>query len=77
MFSTLTERGAAATLDALARGANDYVTKPSGGTPDLTPERVREELIRKIKSLCAVRPGREVGASPPLPLSAAAVQVRD
>ena len=29
MFSTLTERGAAATLDALALGASDYVTKPS------------------------------------------------
>jgi len=32
MFSTLTERGAVATLDALARGASDYVTKPSGET---------------------------------------------
>ena len=29
MFSTLTERGAAATLDALALGASDYVTKPA------------------------------------------------
>jgi two-component system, chemotaxis family, protein-glutamate methylesterase/glutaminase len=29
MFSTLTERGAAATLDALALGASDYATKPS------------------------------------------------
>src|SRR5271154_6199136 len=29
MFSSLTERGAAATLEALARGASDYVTKPS------------------------------------------------
>ncbi|MGQ0843547.1 MAG: chemotaxis-specific protein-glutamate methyltransferase CheB [Sporichthyaceae bacterium] len=29
MFSTLTSRGASATLDALALGANDYVTKPS------------------------------------------------
>ncbi|WP_278257159.1 response regulator [Nocardioides convexus] len=29
MFSTLTERGATATLDALSRGASDYVTKPS------------------------------------------------
>ena len=28
MFSTLTERGATATLDALALGASDYVTKP-------------------------------------------------
>ena len=29
MFSTMTERGAAITLDALALGASDYVTKPS------------------------------------------------
>jgi len=56
MFSTLTERGAAATLDALARGASDYVTKPSHCEFSERPyERVREELIRKIKSLCAER----------------------
>src|SRR5260221_10184796 len=29
MFSTLTERGAAVTLDALTLGASEYVTKPS------------------------------------------------
>src|SRR5262249_18762919 len=29
MFSTLTERGAGATLEALSCGASDYVTKPS------------------------------------------------
>ena len=28
MFSTLTERGASATIDALSAGASDYVTKP-------------------------------------------------
>jgi two-component system chemotaxis response regulator CheB len=56
MFSTLTERGAAATLDALARGASDYVTKPSHSEGSVTSrERVRDELIRKIKSWCAVR----------------------
>jgi len=56
MFSTLTEHGAAATLDALARGASDYVTKPSHCEFSERPyERVREELIRKIKSLCAER----------------------
>ena len=58
MFSTLTERGATATLDALARGASDYVTKPSnrgGGDRNDTTLGVREELIRKIKSLCAAR----------------------
>ena len=55
MFSTLTERGATATLDALARGASDYVTKPSHERAGVSRERVREELIRKIKSLCVVR----------------------
>jgi len=56
MFSSLTERGAAATLDALARGASDYVTKAaSASTPEDARVRVRDELIPKIKSLCAVR----------------------
>ncbi|MGA8539542.1 MAG: chemotaxis response regulator protein-glutamate methylesterase [Terriglobales bacterium] len=55
MFSTLTERGAAATLDALARGASDYVTKPSHEGAEVSQERVRDELLRKIKSLCAAR----------------------
>ena len=29
MFSTLTERGASTTIDALTLGASDYVTKPA------------------------------------------------
>jgi len=68
MFSALTERGATATLNALARGASDYVTKPSaGGSSEFSPERVREELIRKIKSLCAARvPRPQPGALPVL-----------
>jgi two-component system, chemotaxis family, protein-glutamate methylesterase/glutaminase len=66
MFSTLTERGATATLDALARGASDYVTKPSAnGGPESSRERVRDELIRKIKSLCAVRVPQPKQAAPP------------
>src|SRR3954463_9343232 len=32
MFSSLTQKAAATTLDALARGAADYVAKPAGGT---------------------------------------------
>ncbi len=56
MFSTLTERGAMVTLDALARGASDYVAKPSPSeTSERSHERVRTELIRKIKCLCAER----------------------
>jgi two-component system chemotaxis response regulator CheB len=55
MFSTLTERGAGATLDALALGASDYATKPSNtGSPTVAIERIRVELIPKIKALCGV-----------------------
>jgi two-component system chemotaxis response regulator CheB len=54
MFSTLTERGAAATLDALALGASDYATKPSNmGSPSAAIDSVRQDLIPKIKALCA------------------------
>lgn len=53
MFSTLTERGGSATLEALSLGASDYVTKPSNvGSPAAAIERVRNELIPKIKALC-------------------------
>jgi two-component system chemotaxis response regulator CheB len=64
MFSTLTERGAAATLDALALGASDYSTKPSDtGSPAVAIERIRDELIPKIKALC-MGPSRLATLSP-------------
>ena len=52
MCSSLTEKGAAATLDALALGATCYVTKPtksSGMQESLL--RLRNELLPKIKAL--------------------------
>ena len=53
MFSTLTERGAATTLDALALGASDYVTKPSNtGGIEQTKAKIQAELIPKVKALC-------------------------
>ena len=57
MFSTLTARGAGATLDALERGASDYVTKPANvGSISESMEAVRSELIPKIKSLTGHAP---------------------
>ncbi|MGA8198431.1 MAG: chemotaxis response regulator protein-glutamate methylesterase [Candidatus Sulfotelmatobacter sp.] len=54
MFSTLTERGAGATLDALSLGASDYATKPSNtGGPEASIATIRAELIPKIKALCS------------------------
>jgi two-component system chemotaxis response regulator CheB len=50
MFSTLTERGAAKTLEALTLGADDYVTKISNeGSLDRSMSRLRDEMIPKIK----------------------------
>jgi len=52
MFSTLSQRAAKETLEALSRGANDYVTKPANvGSAALAMQRIREELIPKIKRL--------------------------
>ncbi|MHC1610231.1 MAG: protein-glutamate methylesterase/protein-glutamine glutaminase [Candidatus Methanospirareceae archaeon] len=55
MLSALTKRGAETTLEALANGAFDFVTKPSG-TLSLDIEKVKEELILKIKSAYASSP---------------------
>jgi two-component system chemotaxis response regulator CheB len=53
MFSTLTERGAEATLDALSKGASDYVTKPANvGSVNAAMQSVRQELVPKIKAFC-------------------------
>lgn len=66
MFSTLTERGASATLDALELGASDYVTKPANvGSVQASMEAVRDQLVPRIRGLCrhVVRPA--VGAPAP------------
>jgi two-component system chemotaxis response regulator CheB len=50
VFSTLTDRGAAATMEALSLGADDYVTKVSNtGSLDRSMAALRGELIPKIK----------------------------
>ena len=52
MFSTLTSHGASATLDALAAGATDYVTKPSHvADPAEAIGVIKEQLLPKIKGL--------------------------
>src|SRR5271165_1557271 len=68
MFSALTERGAEATLDALALGATDYFTKPTNvGGLDASLEVIRTQLIPEIKALCAkgsAAPDRPAGPAP-------------
>jgi two-component system chemotaxis response regulator CheB len=65
MFSTLTERGASATLDALSLGASDYTTKPANvGSVGAALLRIRDDLIPKIKGLCR-RPPPPPAVAPP------------
>jgi two-component system, chemotaxis family, protein-glutamate methylesterase/glutaminase len=53
MFSTLTQKGAIATLNALSLGASDYVTKPANvGGVTAAIQAVKSDLIPKIKALC-------------------------
>ncbi|MDR9096153.1 chemotaxis-specific protein-glutamate methyltransferase CheB [Burkholderia multivorans] len=49
MVSSLTEKGALATFEALALGAADYIAKP-GGTISLSIDEIQEELIAKVKA---------------------------
>jgi two-component system chemotaxis response regulator CheB len=52
MFSSLTDLGAAATLEALARGATDFFAKPkSQGSLDSSRQLIRSELIPAIRAL--------------------------
>ena len=55
MFSVLTERGCADTLEALSLGASDYVAKPAtAGGREAAQQRIREDLVPRIKALCRV-----------------------
>jgi two-component system chemotaxis response regulator CheB len=71
MFSSLTERGAKATVEALLAGANDYVAKPSGLDAGAVAATIRAEVITRIKAL--VPRGRAGGAGIPPPKPAAAI----
>lgn len=66
IFSSLTERGAVATLDAFARGASDYVTKPANaGSGTQAQQRIQEDLVPRIKALVGRAPARARPVPPP------------
>jgi two-component system chemotaxis response regulator CheB len=68
MFSTLTQKGATATLEALSKGAADYVAKPSKAKSlDEGIEYIKSGLIPKIKALCSESVGLDIPSSLPKP----------
>jgi two-component system chemotaxis response regulator CheB len=75
MFSTLTERGAKSTFDALALGATDYVAKPANvGNVTAGIEMVKAQLLPKIKALCLQTPPA-AACAPSLPSRALASKI--
>lgn len=51
IVSTLTKRNARISVEALLKGASDYIPKPGHSDPGLTPEEFKFELIRKVRAL--------------------------
>jgi len=68
MVSSLTEKGAQATFEALALGAVDYVAKP-GGTISLSVDDIADQLVDKVRaaSRARLRRGGGVVTPPPAP----------
>jgi two-component system, chemotaxis family, protein-glutamate methylesterase/glutaminase len=54
MVSSLTEKGALATFEALNLGAVDYIAKPDG-TISLSIGQIRDELIAKVRAAAGAR----------------------
>jgi two-component system chemotaxis response regulator CheB len=70
MVSAHTERGAQVTIDALASGAADYITKPpSAGNWPAAVEELRAQLAVKLKQLFQI--AGELGPAAPRPVRTA------
>lgn len=54
MVSSLTEKGALATLEALALGAVDYIPKP-GGTISLSIDTIADSIVQKVRVAARAR----------------------
>lgn len=63
MVSSLTERGAQATFEALALGAVDYIAKP-GGTISLSVDDIAGQLVEKVRAASRARLRRGGGFAP-------------
>ncbi|MGC4050955.1 MAG: chemotaxis protein CheB [Paludibaculum sp.] len=66
LISTSMERGAPATLDALAQGVDDYVSKaPQDVAADRDAARLRGELVPKIRQFFRLAPARPANTTHP------------
>lgn len=64
MFSSLTEKAGATTIEALARGATDCVAKPSGAaTREDAVAHIRQQLLPKVKGLVGLAQRQKASTS--------------
>jgi two-component system chemotaxis response regulator CheB len=82
MASSLTAEGATTTMDALARGATDYITKPSSRAGPVALASLATEIVAKIRAIgmagqsrrnrvvAAPRPAAPAARPTPHPVSA-------
>jgi two-component system chemotaxis response regulator CheB len=66
MVSSLTEKGALATFEALALGAVDFIAKP-GGTISLRVDDIKGMLLEKVRSAARARMPRRAAPRPSAP----------
>lgn len=66
MCSSITEKGAATTLEAMALGAVDFIHKPDG-TVSHNLNRIEEEIVAKVRAAASakLRRPRAAGFTPP------------
>lgn len=64
MLSAFTQRGADVTVKALQSGAFDFVTKPSGSSPEESIERLRNDLLPRVRLFVSRRTRSAAGAPP-------------
>lgn len=73
IFSSITERGAMVTIEALSLGATDYVTKPSmTGSPDEAREYIRGALLAKLHAVADLDAGSPPKIATPPPVRSGA-----
>ncbi len=70
MCSTLTERGASVTIEALSLGADDYLTKSSGQSGVNAMENLHGQLIPKVKQFFRRETGPTANRPSPRPVMA-------
>ncbi|MDT7835965.1 chemotaxis-specific protein-glutamate methyltransferase CheB [Aquabacterium sp. OR-4] len=81
MVSSLTEKGAVATFEALALGAVDFIAKP-GGTISLSVDDISQQLVAKVKAAARARmrggpAARPVAQPAPSPRPAGSLATRE